>query len=114
MRFYTVSQNIIQTIQSTPLFLGLNKLFLIYNFKHFKFDKPLFLRVCNTSVLRVSEKEKLLVTSNFSFSHSVFNPFVELYVSFIKYEIVVCKLFRFGSTFLSFDLISHTVCICAD
>ena len=43
------------------------------------------------------EKEKLFVTSNFSFSHSVFYPFCELSVSFIKFEIVVCKLFQFGT-----------------
>ena len=34
--------------------------------------KPWFLRVCGTSLLKTLwEKEKLLVTSNFSFSHSV-------------------------------------------
>ena len=42
------------------------------------------------------EKEKLLVTSNFSFSHSVFYPFRELSAIFIKFKIVVCKLFQFG------------------
>ena len=42
------------------------------------------------------EKEKLLVTSNFSFSHSVFYPFGELTIIFIKLKIVVCKLFQFG------------------
>ena len=42
------------------------------------------------------EKEKLLVTSNFSFSHSVFYPFGELSAIFINFEIVVCKLFQFG------------------
>ena len=42
------------------------------------------------------EKEKLLVSSNFSFSHSVFYPFEELYAIFIKIEIVVCKLCQFG------------------
>ena len=42
------------------------------------------------------EKEKLLVMSNFSFSHSVFYPFEELYSIFIKFKIVVCKLFQFG------------------
>ena len=42
------------------------------------------------------EKEKLLVMSNFSFSHSVFNPFEELSSIFIKFEIVVCKLLQFG------------------
>ena len=42
------------------------------------------------------EKEKLLVTSSFSFSHSVFYPFGWLSAIFIQLEIVVCKLFQFG------------------
>ena len=42
------------------------------------------------------EKEKLLVTSNFSFSHSVFYPLGELSSIFMKFEIVVCNLFQFG------------------
>ena len=61
-------------------------------------NKPWFLRVCSTSLLKTLwEKEKLLVTSNFSFSHSVFYPFVKLSIIFVKFEIVVCKLFQFGS-----------------
>ena len=36
------------------------------------------------------------VTSNFSFSHSVFYWFGELSANFIKFEIVVCKLFGEG------------------
>ena len=37
-------------------------------------NKPWFLRVCSTSLLKtLREKEKLM--SNFSFSHSVFYPF---------------------------------------
>ena len=69
------------------------------NKKSFNFpNKPWFLRVCNTSLLKTLwEKEKLLVTSNFSFSHSVFYPFEELSSIFIKFEIVVCTLFEFGS-----------------
>ena len=60
-------------------------------------NKPWFLRVCSTSLLKTLwEKEKSLVTSNFSFSHSVFNPFGELSPIFIKLKIVVCKLFEFG------------------
>ena len=36
-------------------------------------NKPWFLRVCSTSLLKtLREKEKLLVTTSFSFSHSVF------------------------------------------
>ena len=39
-------------------------------------NKPLCLRVFSTSLLKTLwEKEKLLVTSNFSFFHSVFYPF---------------------------------------
>ena len=58
---------------------------------------PGFLYVCSTGLLKTLwEKEKLLVTSNFSFSHSVFYPFGELSAIFIKFEIVVCKLFQFG------------------
>ena len=36
-------------------------------------NKPWFLRVCSTSLLKTLwEKEKLLITSNLSFSHHVF------------------------------------------
>ena len=42
-------------------------------------NKPWFLSVCSTSLLKTLwEKEKLLVMSNFSLSHSVFYPFKEL------------------------------------
>ena len=44
----------------------------------------------------LGENEKLLVTSNFSFSPNVFYPFEELSVIFIKFKMVVCKLFQFG------------------
>ena len=61
-------------------------------------NKPLFLRVCSASLLKtLQEKEKLLVTSNFSFSHIVFYPFEELPAIFIKSDNVVCELFQFGT-----------------
>ena len=41
------------------------------------------------------EKEKFLLTSNFSFSNSVFYPFGEFSTNF-KFDIVICKLFQFG------------------
>ena len=41
------------------------------------------------------EKEKLLVTSNFSFSCSVSYSSGELPAIFIKYEIIIYKLFQF-------------------
>ena len=34
---------------------------------------------------------------NFSFSHSVLYPFGMLSAIFVKFEIVVCKLFQFES-----------------
>ena len=63
----------------------------------FTFPKQaLFLRVCSTSALKTLwEKEKLLVTSNFSFSHSLVFPFREPSATFIKSKIVVCKLLPF-------------------
>ena len=59
--------------------------------------KPWFLRVYRTNLLKTLwEKEKLLVTSNFSFSHSISYPFQELSAIFIKFKTVVSKLFQFG------------------
>ena len=50
-----------------------------------------------TSLLKTLwEKEKSLITSNFSFSHSVFYSFGELSAIFIKLKIFICKLFEFG------------------
>ena len=44
---------------------------------------PCFLRVCNTSLLKIQwEKEKLLVTSNFYFSHCVYYPYLESLLPF--------------------------------
>ena len=61
-------------------------------------NKPWFLPACSTSLLKTLwEKEKLLATSNFSFFHSVFYLLGEFSAFFIKFEIVVCKLFEFGT-----------------
>ena len=60
-------------------------------------NKPWFLRVHSTSLLKTLwEEEKLLVTSNFYFPNSVFYPFEELFSIFVEFEIVVCKNFQFG------------------
>ena len=60
-------------------------------------NNPWFLRVCIKSLLETLwEKEKLLVTSNFSFSQSVSYLFGELSAISIKFETVVCRLFEFG------------------
>ena len=57
-------------------------------------NKPWFLRVCCTSLLKTLwEKEKLLVTSKFFSCHSVFYPFGERSAIFIRFEIVVCNSF---------------------
>ena len=61
-------------------------------------NKPWLLSVCNRSLLKTLwEKKKLLVTSNFSFSHNVFYTIVKLSTLFIKFEIVVCKVLQFES-----------------
>ena len=79
----------------------MNLLVILKNFQPVIFNpfpnKPWFLLVCSINLLKtLREKEKLLVTSNFSFSHSVFYPFSELSAIFITFEIVICKLFDFG------------------
>ena len=67
-----------------------------FAFKSFP-NKPWFLHGCSTSLIKSQlEKEELLITSNFFFSHSVFYLFEELSAIFVKYEIVVCKLIEFG------------------
>ena len=56
-------------------------------------NKPWFLRVYSASLLKtLREKEKLLIT----FSHSVFYSVQELSAIFVRFKIVVCKLFQFG------------------
>ena len=53
-------------------------------------NKPWFLHVCSTSLLKTLwKKDKLLVRSNLSFSYSVFYPFGELSAIFIKSDIIV-------------------------
>ena len=43
------------------------------------------------------------MTSNFFFSQGVFYQFEELFAIFIKFEIVVCKLFQFADNNFKFD-----------
>ena len=51
-------------------------------------NNPWFLRVCSTSLLKTLwEKEKLLITSNFSIFHSGSYPFGKHSPIFIKFEI---------------------------
>ena len=54
-------------------------------------NKPLFLRVGNTSLWKTLwEKGKVLIMNNVSFSHSVFHPYGETLAIFTHFEIVVC------------------------
>ena len=71
---------------------------LIYIVLHKPFPSmPWYLLVYSTKFPKTLwEKEKLLVQSNFSFSHSVFYLFGEFSAIFVKSKIVVCKLFQFG------------------
>ena len=48
-------------------------------------------------------RRKLLITSNFSFSHIVFYAFGELSIICINLKIVVCKLFQLKSQNMSFE-----------
>ena len=60
-------------------------------------NKPRFLCVRRSVLLNTLwEKEKFLVMSYFSFSRSVFYSFGVLSDIFIKFDIVICKLFQFG------------------
>ena len=68
-------------------------------------NKPWFSRVCSTSPLKTPwEKEKLLVTSNFCFSLSVFYPFGEPSVILLNlncssahlFSLEESKICRFG------------------
>ena len=62
-------------------------------------NKPWFSHVCRTSHLKTLwEKEKMLVTGIFSFSHNVFYPLGEFPAIFIKFENNVCTLSLFGKS----------------
>ena len=51
---------------------SLRRFTLVETFLRLPQTSPVFIRVCSTSLLKtLLEKEKLFVTSNFSFSHSV-------------------------------------------
>ena len=54
-------------------------------------NKPKFLRVCSKSLTKtLRKKEKFLVTSNSSLSHSVFYPFGEL-------SAILCQILKLSS-----------------
>ena len=58
-------------------------------------NKPWFLSVSSTRLLKTLwVKEKLLVTSNFSFAQSVFYSFGELLAIFVKFKSMQTRLVR--------------------
>ena len=60
--------------------------------------QALVFRVCSSSLLKMLfEKDKLLVTSTFSFSRSVYTHLENFSAISIKFENVACKLFLLGS-----------------
>ena len=65
-------------------------------------NKPWFLRVCSTNLLKTPwEEEKLLVTSNFSFSHGVFYPIWRTFLQFSSNSILSSiNSFSFGGNLL--------------
>ena len=71
-------------------------LFLVFYTLTFSQKSPGFYVTAENLEETLWEKEKLLVTSNFSFSHSVSYPIGELFAIYMKFTIVVCKLFQFG------------------
>ena len=82
-----------QMLVASTFFFSKNISNAFFFYSHKSFPKPLFICVCSKSLLKTLwEKEKFLVTSNFSFFHSVFYPFGELFAIFIKRKILVFKL----------------------
>ena len=70
--------------------------------------RPVFLRVCSTTILKTLwEKEKFLRKSNFTFSHSVLYPLVELYSIFVIFIHFNLKLLSANSFSLEDSQIFH-------
>ena len=81
---------------SHNVFYPIKELLVVFGFNPFP-NKPWFLRVSRTSLLKTLwEKEKLLVTSNISFSHNVFYSIKAINHLFGNIQFVVCKYFQFG------------------
>ena len=72
-------------------------------------NKPCCLSVCSTNLLKkLWEKEKLLVTSNFSLSHIVLQSFGEIFGIFIKFEIVVFEVLWENENMLDTSILSFS------
>ena len=77
-------------------------------------NKPWFVHVYNISLLKTLwENEKLLVMSNFSFSHRVFYPFCELSTTFIKIKLSSANSFNLEESKNYFwERVKKTICVC--
>ena len=62
-------------------------------------NKPWFLHVCNTSLLKTLGKGEIARNEQFLLFPQCFLLFRRTFWHFIKFEIVVCKLFQFGSVY---------------
>ena len=97
-----------QRINSSSTLLPIDRIVInpkLKDFQPFKKEKKknLVITCSAVSVLwKLWEKKKLLVTSNFSFFHSVFYPFGNPSAIFIIFEVVVTKLFQFGKVWKKF------------
>ena len=70
-------------------------------------NKPLFLRICSMNLLKTLwEKEKLLVTSNFSFSHSVCYPLYHFHQNCRLQTLSVWKSIKFVFWEIAYTLFS--------
>ena len=59
-------------------------------------NKPWFLRVCYTTLLKTLGKGEIARNEQFLLFHNVFYLFEELSAISIEFKIVVCKLFKIG------------------
>ena len=73
-------------------------------------NKPWFLLVCSTGLLKTLwKKEKLLVTNNFSFSHSVFYPFPTVFSTLFEKFLPLSSKLELSSA-KSFSLEASKIC----
>ena len=94
-RIYVPKLHVLFRLQMLSVLTSLKMICLVKS-EPFPKQALVFMRLGTSLLKTLWEKEKLLVTGNFFFSLSVFYPFGELSAVFIKFEIVVCKLFQFG------------------
>ena len=65
-----------------------------------------------TSIFSISHNVFNPSPFNFSFTHSVFYLFRELSAIFIKFKIVVCRLFQFGLKSVVWERVKFVFCKC--